>query len=219
MKRSDEPSTSLQPWARLLIGAALMLALSLLAAASLPLSAPAMGRGPGPTRAGISEVEAETSDEEGEEEDESESEEESEEDEEEEFETAHAVPLPASCILRSAEPSVAVQLERGDVRLTVRYEAEEPLRADIDFWLKGSKGSLQLGSASPHLGEHGAIHLHSRPDEREMAKVRAARAFLVSIDLPQAPSYCARYLTLRLTSKHQLAKRETWLLPLERRRG
>jgi hypothetical protein len=195
----------------MLLAASLILALSLFAAATLPLSAPAT-----PPETG--QLEAEASEEENEEgEEESESEEEAEEDEEE-FVTGHSVPLPAACILRSVEPSVVVQLGHGEVGLTLRYEAEESTKATIAYWLKGGKGSLQLGSATRHLGGHGAIHLNSHLDEREMAKVRAARTFLVSIDLPQAPSYCDRYLTLRLTAKHQLDKRETWSLPLERRR-
>jgi hypothetical protein len=197
----------------MLLAASPILALSLFAAATLPLSAPATPPEP-------AQLEAEASEEENEEgeEEESESEEEAEEDEEE-FGTGHSVPLPAACILRSVEPSVAVQLGHGNVGLTLRYEAEEPTKATIAYWLKGSKGSLQLGSATRHLGGHGAVHLNSHLDELEMAKVRAARTFLVSIDLPQAPSYCGRYLTLRLTAKHQLDKRETWSLPLERRRG
>jgi hypothetical protein len=196
----------------MLLAASLILALSLFAAATLPLSAPATPPEP-------AQLEAEASEEENEEgEEEAESEEEAEEDEEEEFSTGHSVPLPAACILRSAEPSVAVQLGRGDVGLTLRYEAEEATKATITYWLKGGKGSLQLGSATRHLGGHGAIHLNNHLDEREMTKVHAARTFLVSIDLSQAPSYCDRYLTLRLTAKHQLDKRETWSLPLERRR-
>ncbi len=212
MKRFDNPSrSSLHPWARLLIAASLILALSLLAAATLPSSAPATTSEPVQYEAEIS------AEEEGE--GEEESEEEAEEDEEEEFEDAHALPLPEECNLRSAEPSVAIELAHGEVRLTLRYAAEESTRADVAYWLKGSKGSLQLGSASRHLGEHGVIHLSSHPDEREMVKVRAARAFLVSLDLPEVPSRCNRYLTLRLTARHQLDKHETWSLPLERRRG
>jgi hypothetical protein len=189
-----------------------MLSLSLLAAASLPLSAPATPPEP-------AQVEAEIPEEEGEGETESEAEEEAEEGEEEdkEFGPTHAMPLPAECILRSAEPSIVVQLAHGQVRLALRYAAEEPVRADIEYWLKGSKGSLQLGSASRRLGEGGVIRLSSHPGEREMSKVRAARAFLVSLDLPDAPSDCTRYLTLRLTARHQLANHETWSLPLERR--
>jgi hypothetical protein len=197
----------------MLIAASLVLALSLLAAASLPLSAPAQSPE-------LAQVEAEASEEENEEgEEETESEEEAEEDEEEEFGSGHSVPLPAACILRSAEPSVAVQLGHGEVRLNLRYATEGPIKATIAYWLKGSKGSLQLGSATRQIGGHGAIHLNDHLDEREMAKVRAARTFLVGIEIPPAPSYCARYLTLRLTAKHQLDKRETWSLPLERRRG
>jgi len=215
MRHTDHRSGfSLHPWARMLLAASLILALSLFAAATLPLSAPATPPEPVQFEAEVSEEENEEG--EGEEE---ESEEEAEEDEEEEFGTGHSVPLPAACILRSVEPSVAVQLSHGNVGLTLRYEAEESTRATIAYWLKGGKGSLQLGSATRHLGGQGAIHLNSHLDEREMAKVRAARTFLVSLDLPQAPSSCDRYLTLRLTAKHQLDQRETWSLPLERRRG
>jgi hypothetical protein len=210
VKRADHPSrSSLQPWARVLIAASLMLAISLLVAASLPLSAPAM-------TPELAQLEAEASEEETEEgEEESEAEEEAEE--EEEFGSGHSVPLPAACVLRSVEPSVTVQFGPGEVRLTLRYEAEEPTRSAVEYWLKGSKGSLQLGFTSHRLGTHGTIHLNSHLDEREMAKARAARAFLVDVDVPETPSYCARYLTLRLTAKHLLAKRETWSLPLERR--
>jgi hypothetical protein len=155
----------------MLLAASLILALSLLAAATLPLSAPATPPEPAQVEAEASEEENE----EGEGEEESESEEEAEEDEEEEFGTGHSVPLPAACILRSAEPSVVVQLGRGDVGLTLRYEAEEPTKATITYWLKGGKGSLQLGSAARHLGGHGALHLNSHLDEREMTKARAAR--------------------------------------------
>jgi hypothetical protein len=212
MKRDDHLSRpALQPWARVLIAASLMLALSLLAAASLPISAPAMT--PESTQ-----LEAEVSGEESEEgEEESESEE--AEEGEEEFGSGRSLLLPAACVLRSAEPDVTVQFGPADVRLTLRYEAEEPTRAGIEYWLKGSKGSLQLGFTSHRLSTHGAIRLNSRLDEREMAKARAARAFLVDVDVPETPSYCARYLTLRLTAKHLLAKRETWSLPLERRAG
>jgi len=198
----------------MLVAASLILALSLFAAATLPLSAPATPPEPAQFEAEASEEEGENGEGEGE----AESEEEAEEDEEE-FGTGHAVPLPAECILRSAEPSVAVQHDSQDLHLTLHYAAEEPTRASVSYWLKGSKGSLQLGSASRHLGERGVVRLGTHMDEREVAKVRAARAFLVSIDLPEVPSYCTRYLTLRLTAKHQLANHETWSLPLERRRG
>jgi hypothetical protein len=212
VKRHD-PAPSLQPWARILIAAALMLALSLLAAASLPLSAPA-------TPPESAQIEAEASEEEGEEPgSELEEETEEEEEEEEEFEAAHSVPLPSECILRSAQPSVAVQFGHGNVRLTLRYATQKPTKAGVVYWLKGSRGSLQLGSVSRHLGERGVIRLNSHLDEREMTKVRSAHAFLVSLDIPDAPAHCSRYLTLRLTAKHQLAKRETWSLPLERSRG
>jgi hypothetical protein len=205
MQPEHRPNPSLLPWARALIVAALVLALSLLAAASLPLSSPAAAPEP-------AQAEAEASEEEGEDETEFEFEEEGEEGEEEGLEGAHTVFLPPECILHTVQPSIAVQLEHGSVRLTLRYTSEEATLAKVTYWLKGGKGSLQLGSASRHLGERGVLHLSTHLDQHELAKARAARAFLVGLYLPDAAPDCGRYFTLRLTAKHQLTQRETWSL-------
>ncbi|HWA53906.1 MAG TPA: hypothetical protein VG816_07015 [Solirubrobacterales bacterium] len=191
---------------RLLTAVQALIALALLAVAMAPLAAPAVS--PEPARADATFV-AEEASEEGEEE-EWELEEAEEEDEEEEFGPKSATVLPGECVLRSAEPSVVAQLNSGTLRLSLHYTATESTRLGISYWLKGGKGSLQLGSASRHIGRQGTLHLSSHLDEREAAKVRAAHAFIVDLDLPAAPASCEKYLTLRLNAKDLERSRATW---------
>jgi len=140
---------------------------------------------------------------------EAEDEEELEEAEEEEFEVAGGTAyLPAECLLRSAEPTIVAQ--GHNLRLTLRYTADSPTKVGVGSWLKGGKGSLQLGSVTRHISKHGVLRINHHLSDREAAKVRAARAFVVALEIPTASSTCDRYLTLRLTSKHLRGTRATW---------
>ncbi len=213
MTHPDNRSTpSLQPWARFLLAASFVLAILLLATAVLPLSAPATPPESTPAEASFAE--------ENEEEVEWEFEEESEEDEDESEDegTPGSAVLPPECLLRTATPSVVVQLAQESLSLTLHYTTTSPTTVTVEYWLKGAKGTLGLDSETRHFGKQGVLHLSRHLDEREMVKVRAARAFMVNLDVPEAPSNCNRYLTLRLTAKHSAGSRATWSVPLERRR-
>jgi hypothetical protein len=138
-----------------------------------------------------------------------ETEEELEVGEEEEFEVAAGTAyLPAECLLRSAEPTVVAQ--GHNLRLTLRYTADSPTKVGVGSWLKGGKGSLQLGSVTRHISNHGVLRINHHLSDREAIKVRAAHAFVVDINVPEASPECKRYLTLRLTTKHLRAGRATW---------
>ena len=186
-----------KPWPRFLIAAQLVLAISLLGATPPPAAAAISPTTPLELDFLAEEGEEAEGGDEGEE-DESEFEEEAEEDEEEFVEGGVAY-LPSECLLRTAKPSVVAQFARRSLRLTIRYTADAPTRVGIDYWLKGGKGSLQLGSSTPHIGKRGTLRVTARLDDREVQKVRAARAFFVHLDVPAAASSCNRYLTLRLT--------------------
>jgi len=143
------------------------------------------------------------------EEGEAEAEEEACEEEEDEFEVAGGtVYLPAECLLRSAEPTVSAQ--GHSLHLTLRYTADAPTKLGVEYWLKGGKGSLRLGSQTQRVGEHGVLRLNRHLSDREAAKVRAARAFVLALRVPGASPDCSRFLTLRLTSKHLRGARATW---------
>jgi hypothetical protein len=202
---SPQPHSKLR--SRLLIGFQAVLAFLLLAAATLPLSAPAVAPEAARAEAAFPFEEGE---EETEEEWELEETEEGEEAEEEEFGARPTAPLPPECLLRTIEPSVVAQLPNGSLRLTLRYTARTPTRVEIDYWLKGGKGSLQLDSVKRHFERQGVLHLSHHLDEREVAKVRAARVFIVDLDVPAAPASCKQYLTLHLSAKDLHRSRATW---------
>jgi hypothetical protein len=208
----NRSSSSLQPWARLFVAASLVLAILLLATAVLPLSAPASPSESAQAEASFAE--------EDEEEVEWEFEDDEEDDEEESDDsgTPGSPVLPPECLLRTAAPSVVVLLAHESLSLTLRYTATSPTKVTVEYWLKGTKGTLELDSDTHHFGKQGVLHLSRHLDEREMAKARAARAFMVTLDVPEAPSNCDRYLALRLTAKHSTGSRATWSVPLGRRR-
>jgi hypothetical protein len=183
-----------------------VLVIALLLLATLPLTAPAIS--PGPAQADV-EIFLEEGDEESEED--WELEEEEEEAEEEEFETqAAAAPLPPECLLRTAEPSVITRLRSDTLRLTLHYTASTPTKVGVEYWLKGDRGTLQLGSATRRFQRQGVLHLSRHLDAAEAAKVRAARVFIVDLDVPAAPSSCEKYLTLRLAARAPHRSRVTW---------
>jgi hypothetical protein len=127
----------------------------------------------------------------------------------EEFEIAgDTAYLPAECLLRSVEPTVVAQGE--NVHLTVRYSADSAAKVDLSYWLKGGKGSLQLGSTAGRIGRHGTLRANRHLTEREAAKVAAAHAFVVDVDVPAASAECRRYLMLRLTTHRLRGKSQVW---------
>ncbi len=83
----------------------------------------------------------------------------------------------------------------------------------VDYWLKGGRGSLQLGKARERFTEKGLLHLSEHLSAGAMAKARAARAFIVSLDVPTAPSICDRYAIRRLTVKRLAGEQTDWLAP------
>lgn len=176
----------------LLTASQALLAVALLAVAMAPLAAPAIAPEPAHADAFAEEAEEKA------EEEEWEQEEAEEEVEEEELSSKGTGPLPLECLLRTAEPSVVAQLGQSTLRLSLHYTTSTPTRVGVDYWLRGGKGTLQLGSASKHFGNQGVLHLSRHLDEREVAKVRAARVFIVHLKVPAAPTSCNRYLTLRV---------------------
>lgn len=149
-------------------------------------------------------------------EEESEDEEEDEESEAEEDDEPGAVGallLPPECLLHTAEAQVAASATPGVVRLTIHYTSYAPTNVSVKYWLKGSKGSLQLGETKRHFSRQGIFHEDARLSDRAMRKVLAARAFIVQLGIPAAPSSCEQYSTQRLTAKHVAGDHATWSRP------
>jgi hypothetical protein len=205
MPSPDDRPMAPSPFRRFFLAAvSTVLGLALLAAAVLPLAAPAT-----PAPAISFEAEAEAADEEFEDEEwEIEDEEEEEEEAFEAADTAGPTALPPECVLRTADASAVALRDR--LLLTLRYTSETPTKAGVEYWLKGDKGSLQVASTERHLGKRGVLRLSRHLDERERAKVEAAKVVLLRLDLPQAESHCKRFLIFRLATKHRRGGRTTW---------
>lgn len=117
---------------------------------------------------------------------------------------------PEACQLYETHARV-VASDRGDsVRLVIRYASTEASRVEVEYWLKGSKGALQLKPLRGHMSKHGSLRGVERLGVREMEKVRAARVFVVDIELPGTPTNCERYRTRHLTARLPHGARTTW---------
>lgn len=216
----DHPSnrTSLhssRPLSRLATLAWSLLAISLLAAllfvrqveaATVPPSTQASLTATSSVEDEEIEAEEEAESEEGEEESEDEG-------EDEEVGTVGPLLLPPECLLHTAEAHVAASATHGVVRLTIHYTSYAPTSVSVNYWLKGGKGSLQLGETKRHFARQGVFREDAHVSDRAMSKVLAARAFIVQLDIPAAPSFCQRYSTQRLTAKHVAGDRATWSRP------
>jgi hypothetical protein len=187
-----------------------LLAISLLAALLFVRQAEAVTlptQGPATLATESEEIEAEEESEDEEEDDESEAE------EDDEPGAVGALLLPPECLLHTAEAQVAASATPGVVRLTIHYTSYTPTNVSVKYWLKGSKGSLQLGETKRHFSRQGVFHEDAHLSDREMSKVLAARAFIVQLGIPAAPSSCEKYSTQRLTAKHVTGDHATWSRP------
>lgn len=150
---------------------------------------------------------------EAEEEFEEEDEESEEEEEDEGPGTVGPLLLPPECLLHTAEAQVAASAAHGTVQLTIHYTAYAPINVSVNYWLKGSKGSLQLGETKRRFARQGIFRVDTHVSDRAMSKVLAARAFIVQLDIAAAPSSCAKYSTQRLTDKRTASGHATWSRP------
>jgi len=182
-----------------------VLAFSLLCAASIAAAAGAANPRPptlistprGP-RAGAEELE--------------EGEEEAEELEQEAEEEAGASSLaPPACTLRSAQVRIVVSAPRDTVSLSAHYTSYAPSPLRLDYWLKGTRGALQLGQTTEHLSEAGVIHRSEQLSEAAMVRVAAARAFIVHFEIAGAPAYCSHYAIQRLSVRSDFGGQSSWL--------
>lgn len=206
----NRPELASRLWTRLAPVTWSVLAILLLAAVLFVRQSEAAGV---PPQAAVSVIEDEEieSDEEAESE---EGEEESEDEEEDESPGAiGALFLPPECLIHTAEAHVAASASHGVVQLTVRYTSYEPADVTVGYWLKGGKGSLQIGQAKRHFSRQGIFRDEEHVGDRAMSKVLAARAFIVQLDIAGAPPSCDRYSTQRLTARHGSGGHASWSRP------
>lgn len=208
MTKSKQPAVSSR--FGLVAAAAIALLLYLATAASVPAAGAAQAYG-GPLTPTLDEPRAEEEIWEEEGWDEGNSEEGEAEEPEEESEGSG--PPPEECNLYVATARIVTSDRNDSVRLTVQYEASEATNVKVEYWLKGGRGSFQLKPLRRHMSTSGTIQASERLSAPEMAKVSAARVFVVHLEIPGLPHYCEPYATRRLTAKRESGNRTTWSEP------
>jgi hypothetical protein len=178
----------------------LLLSLMLLAAATSAhaLELP-VGAGP-PTPLAAADEEAgdgETEDEEGGDEGEEGETCSSDEAEEEPCEEEGGGEAAEECLLEAADASVVATPGNDRVRLTVRYRALEPTAVTVDAGLRGSKGSLHLGSERVRFHRTGVYRDSFSLGPKQMPKALAAREFEIHLRAVGAPADCRLDLATR----------------------
>jgi hypothetical protein len=135
------------------------------------------------------------------------------EEDEEECEAEAEADEREECFLSSATATVSANGASNKVRLAIHYTAFSPTTVGIDFWLRGSKGPLSLGSDRDHLGRKGVLRVSETLSEGQMSKALAAKKYTVQLRPANAPGYCHEYLDRQLTVRHAAAGGFTWTDP------
>ena len=120
------------------------------------------------------------------------------------------VDLPKKCILRVARARVFVFTKHDKVRLVIHYTSYRAAKVTVDYKQSGSKGSLELGSATAKFKKKGVFRLVKRLDKSEMNKVRAAKSFEVQFHIPGTPGSCKHFYTKSLTIPQQISDQTVW---------
>lgn len=136
--------------------------------------------------------------------------EEGEDEEECEGDENDLVPPPA-CFLESADAAVSADLVHDKLRLSLRYTADKPASVAVDYFLRGSRGPLNLEGDQKHFGRNGIFRLSQDLTEAQAKKVAAAKSFTVTVDPVNAPSSCGEFLDQHLTVKHGAPGGPMWV--------
>lgn len=167
---------------------------------------------------GIVEIDDEEEDDEGESEEEEieaaecEVVEEESREEEEECESAEVdFTPPAACFLETADAAVSADLVHDKLRLALRYTAGKPAAVSVDYFLRGSKGALNLEGDQKHFGRDGVFRLTQDLTDVQAKKVAAAKSFTVTVDPVNAPRSCGEFLDQHLTVKRGASGGAMWV--------
>jgi hypothetical protein len=117
---------------------------------------------------------------------------------------------PAACFLSSADAAVSADLVHNKLRLAVRYTAVKPASVAVDYWLRGSKGPLNLEGDEKRFGRDGVFRLTQSLTDAQAKRVAAAKNFTVTVDPVNAPSSCSEFLDQHLSVKKAVGGGDMW---------
>lgn len=135
---------------------------------------------------------------------------EEESEDEEESEAGRGGEPPAECGLRTARGAVVADESRSALSTQVSYTSFEPVKVAIELQLNG-RGSLTVWRDRKRLRESGVVHASERLGKGRLAKVLAARQFMLTIEVLDAPRYCSRYFDRHLKARRAAGDQVTWL--------
>jgi hypothetical protein len=130
-----------------------------------------------------------------------------------ELEEEESAEAPRECVLSSAAATVSTATNSDKVRLAIHYTAYAPSSIEVVYWLRGSKGPLNLGTIHSHLGKQGVIRDVDTLVGAQTTKAQAAKTFTIQLRPAHAPSYCNQLLDRHLTTRHDASGRLTWSDP------
>lgn len=134
-----------------------------------------------------------------------------EEDEEVECDDEEAdVGPPPACFLSSADAAVSTDPVHNKLRLAVRYTAAKPATVAVDYWLRGSKGPLDLEGDEKRFGRDGVFRLTQSLTDAQAKRVAAAKNFTVTVDPVNAPKSCSEFLDQHLSVRKAVGGGEMW---------
>lgn len=108
------------------------------------------------------------------------------------------------CVIEDATAKVAASPGNDTVRLTIHYRAFAAAAVTIDSKLRGSKGSLHLGSSHTRFRRAGVFHDSFGLSAKEMAKATAAREFAIELHAVDTPASCRMELTAHRGASRKL---------------
>lgn len=132
------------------------------------------------------------------------------EDSEECEEDAATVDRSEACILRSASATVTVLQARSQVRLALRYTALSPALVNVEYSLRGRRGSLKIDGGNHRFSRRGVFRDTETLSEAEMAKVEAATEFDVRLHAANTPRYCRPLFDRDLKARHAASAGPVW---------
>src|SRR6201999_4039152 len=102
------------------------------------------------------------------------------------------IDLPRACVLKVARARVFAFTHQDKARLVIHYKAYAPAQVSVSYSLAGTKGSLELGTATARFKTAGVYRLAEKLSKPSTAKLKAATSMKVRFSVPQAPSSCTR---------------------------
>jgi hypothetical protein len=102
------------------------------------------------------------------------------------------------------------RLRLSAARLILRYSSYRPAQVDVSYRLTGSKGPLELGSATTQFSKAGVFRLPKTLSSAQEAKLKAATSFQVKFKIPGTPSNCTNFYTKRLTIPQKVSGQTVW---------